>query len=74
MRISVHIPLYLKNNKEKAKIMGDNGRVYASEHLSRKKLAYSMECELMKVAKTGVIKKQNASRNVSRITRKINTL
>lgn len=43
--------LYLKNNKEKAKIMGDNGRVYASEHLSRKKLAYSMECELMKVAK-----------------------
>ena len=30
--------------------------------------------ELMKIAKTGVIKKQNASRNVSRITRKINSL
>ena len=30
--------------------------------------------ELMKIAKTGVIKKQNAARNVSRITRKINSL
>ena len=27
--------------------------------------------ELMKIAKSGVIKKQNASRNVSRITKKI---
>tara|TARA_B100000941_G_scaffold37058_1_gene21986 strand:- start:121 stop:381 length:261 start_codon:yes stop_codon:yes gene_type:complete len=30
--------------------------------------------ELMKIAKTGVIKKQNASRNVSRITKKISTI
>ena len=30
--------------------------------------------ELMKVAKTGIVKKQNASRNISRITRKINAL
>jgi len=29
---------------------------------------------LMKIAKTGVIKKQNVSRNVSRITKKINSL
>ena len=29
---------------------------------------------LMKVAKTGIVKKQNASRNVSRITRKITAL
>jgi small subunit ribosomal protein S20 len=33
-----------------------------------------LNSELMKVAKTGVIKKQNASRNISRITRKINAL
>ena len=33
-----------------------------------------LNSELMKIAKTGVIKKQNASRNVSRITRKINSL
>ena len=32
------------------------------------------QSELMKIAKTGVIKKQNAARNVSRITRKINSL
>ena len=30
--------------------------------------------QLMKVAKTGIIKKKNASRNISRITRKINAL
>ena len=33
-----------------------------------------LNSELMKVAKTKIIKKQNASRNVSRITRKINSL
>ena len=30
-----------------------------------------LNSELMKIAKTGIIKRQNASRNVSRITRKI---
>tara|TARA_Y100001958_G_C20789280_1_gene257449 strand:- start:123 stop:431 length:309 start_codon:yes stop_codon:yes gene_type:complete len=30
-----------------------------------------LNSELMKVAKTGIIKKKNASRNVSRITKKI---
>ena len=33
-----------------------------------------LNSELMKVAKTGVIKKENASRNISRITKKINSL
>ena len=33
-----------------------------------------LNSELMKIAKTGVIKKHNASRNVSRITKKINSL
>ena len=33
-----------------------------------------LNSELMKIAKTGIIKKQNASRNISRITKKINTL
>ncbi len=33
-----------------------------------------LNSELMKITKTGVIKKQNASRNVSRITRKIVSL
>ena len=33
-----------------------------------------LNSELMKVAKTGVIKKKNASRNISRITKKISAL
>ena len=39
-------------------------------------LAYlpRLNSELMKIAKTGIVKKQNASRNISRITKKINSL
>ena len=33
-----------------------------------------LNSELMKVSKTGIVKKKNASRNISRITRKINAL
>ena len=33
-----------------------------------------LNSELMKIAKTGVVKRQNASRNVSRITKRINAL
>ena len=33
-----------------------------------------LNSELMKISKTGVIKKKNASRNVSRITKRINSL
>ena len=33
-----------------------------------------LNSELMKIAKTGIIKKQNASRNISRITKKISSL
>ena len=33
-----------------------------------------LNSELMKIAKTGIIKKKNASRNISRLTRKINSL
>ncbi len=33
-----------------------------------------LNSELMKIAKTGIIKKQNASRNISRITKKISSI
>ena len=33
-----------------------------------------LNSELMKIAKTGIIKRQNASRNISRINKKINVL
>ena len=35
---------------------------------------HKLNSELMKIAKTGIVKKQNASRNISRITKKISTL
>ena len=38
------------------------------------KLLPKLNSELMKVAKTGIIKKANASRNISRITKKISAL
>ena len=47
------------------------------ENKSKKEaLAYlpKLNSELMKIAKTGVIKRGNASRNISRITRKITAL
>ena len=39
-------------------------------------LAYlpKLNSELMKISKTGIVKKKNASRNISRITKKINSL
>ena len=42
----------------------------------KKALAYlpKLNSELMKIAKTGIIKKQNASRNVSRITKRISAI
>ena len=33
-----------------------------------------LNSELMRIAKTGIVKKKNASRNISRITKKINSL
>ena len=42
----------------------------------KKALAYlpKLNSELMKIAKTGIVKKGNASRNIQRITRKITAL
>jgi small subunit ribosomal protein S20 len=39
-------------------------------------LAYlpKLNSELMKIAKTSIVKRKNASRNISRITKKINSL
>ena len=33
-----------------------------------------LNSELMKISKSGIVKRQNASRNISRITKKINAL
>ena len=44
--------------------------------ISKEALTYlpKLNSELMKIAKTGIIKKENAARNISRITKKINSL
>jgi len=46
------------------------------EKNKKEALAYlpKLNSELMKIAKTGIIKRQSASRNISRITKKINSL
>ena len=58
-----------KNALKKMSLLMDNKK--KNEAL---KFLPKLNSELMKVAKTGIIKKQNASRNVSRITKKIASL
>ena len=48
-----------------------NGLIDTKKKDEALKFLPRLNSELMKVAKTGVIKKQNASRNVSSITKKI---
>ena len=58
-----------KNSIKKMNLLIDNNKKKeALEFLP------NLNSALMKVAKTGIIKKQNASRNISRITKKINAL
>ena len=58
-----------KNALKKMNILIDNKK--KGEAL---KFLPKLNSELMKIAKTGIVKKQNASRNVSRITKKIVSL
>ena len=51
-----------------------NGLIDTKKKDEALKFLPKLNSELMKIAKTGVIKKQNASRNISRLTRKINSL
>ncbi len=51
-----------------------NGLIANKKKSEALKFLPKLNSELMKVAKTGIIKKQNASRNVSRVTKKIASL
>jgi len=66
------------NKSRKSKFKNAIKKMYLLLDSKKKKEALDflpkLNSELMKVAKTGIIKKQNASRNISRVTRKINTL
>ena len=58
-----------KNALKKMSLLSDSKK--KSEAL---KFLPKLNSELMKIAKTGLIKKQNASRNVSRVSKKINLI
>ena len=51
-----------------------NNLIINSKKAEALKFLPKLNSELMKIAKTGIIKKQNASRNVSRLTKKISSL
>ncbi len=48
-----------------------NSLINSNKKSEALKFLPKLNSELMKIAKTGIIKRQNASRNVSRITKKI---
>ena len=59
---------FKKAIKKMNTILEDKNKQEALKYLPK------LNSELMKIAKTGIIKKENAARNISRITKKINSL
>ena len=64
----------IRKSKYKNALKKMNSLVDSKNKSEALKFLPKLNSELMKVAKTGIIKKQNASRNVSRITKKINSI
>jgi len=58
-----------KNALKKIKLL-----IEAKNKAEALKFLPKLNSELMKIAKTGIIKKQNASRNISRISKKISSI
>ena len=63
-----------RKSKYKNALKKMNGLIDNKKKDEALKFLPKLNSELMKIAKTGVIKKENASRNISRITKKINSL
>mgnify|MGYP001410549850 CR=1 FL=1 len=65
-----------KSRKSRFKNAIKKMNVILEEKNKKEALAFlpKLNSELMKIAKTGLVKKGNASRNISRITKKINSL
>ncbi len=65
-----------KSRKSRFKNALKKMNLILEEKNKKEALAYlpKLNSELMKISKTGIIKKGNASRNISRITKKINSL
>ena len=63
-----------RKSKYKNALKKMNALIESKEKKEALRFLPKSNSELMKVAKTGIIKKQNASRNISRITKKIASL
>ena len=65
-----------KSRKSKFKNSIKKMNLFLDSKKKKEALAFlpKLNSELMKIAKSGIVKKQNASRNISRITKKINAL
>ena len=63
-----------RRSKYKNALKKMNALIENKEKKEALKFLPKLNSELMKVAKTGIVKKQNASRNISRITKKIASL
>jgi small subunit ribosomal protein S20 len=60
-----------RKNRFKGALKKMNSLINDKKKNEALKFLPKLNSELMKIAKTGIIKKQNASRNVSRITKRI---
>jgi len=60
-----------RKSRYKNAIKKMNNLIESKKKAEALKFLPKLNSELMKIAKTGIIKKQNASRNVSRYTKKI---
>ena len=65
-----------KSRKSKLKNAIKKMNLFLDSKKKTEALAFlpKLNSELMKIAKTGIVKKLNASRNISRITKKISAL
>ena len=63
-----------RKSKYKNAIKKMNALIDDKKKAEALKFLPKLNSDLMKVAKTGIIKKENASRNISRITKKITNL
>ena len=63
-----------RKSRFKSALKKINALIEKKDKKEAKAFLPKLNSELMRIAKTGVIKRKNASRNVSRITKKINSL
>ena len=65
-----------KSRKSKFRLALKKMNIILEKKNKKEALEYlpKLNSQLMKISKSGIIKRQNASRNISRITKKINSL